>query len=158
MVRRMSYEIIEKNKSSSQLVVFGILNRGALFADALSTAIADAGGAEVARHNLDVSSYRDDVKRTVVVPSNGSNAGPDVTNKDVLLVDDVLHTGRTVRAALDAIVGLGRPRSIQLAVLIDRGHREYPVQPTYVGYEVPTKHQEHVEVVFDEGISVFVEE
>jgi pyrimidine operon attenuation protein/uracil phosphoribosyltransferase len=156
IVRRIGFEVIEKNKSATNLVVIGILNRGAIFADQLASTIGKIASVDMKAHHLDVSSYRDDTEREVVVPSNGTQK-LDVTDKDVLLVDDVLYTGRTVRAALDAIVGLGRPKSIQLATLIDRGHREYPIEPTYVGRTVPTKYGEHVEVVFDDDPGVFVE-
>lgn len=153
----MAYEIIEKNKGAESLVVFGILNRGAVFARILAEAVAAIAGTSIPIHDLDVSTYRDDVDGYT---STGSplNTDMDVSGKDVLLIDDVLYTGRTVRAALDAIVGLGRPASIQLAVLIDRGHREYPIQPTFVGKDVPTKYREHVEVEFEDGITVFVDE
>lgn len=158
MVRRMAYEIVEKNKGAENLVIFGILNRGAVFAEALLEALAPVADTTIPVFDLDVTSFRDDVDRDDenVSPSQASETN--LTGKDVLLVDDVLYTGRTVRAALDAIVAHGRPNSIQLAVLIDRGHREYPVKPTFVGHEVPTKYREHIEVVFDDGITVFVDE
>ena len=157
IVRRIGYEVIERNKSADNLVVIGILNRGAVFADQLAKTIEEISSTKLETHHLNVSAYRDDAKRDPVVPSNGFRK-LDVTEKDVLLVDDVLYTGRTVRAALDAIVGLGRPKSIQLAALIDRGHREYPIEPTFVGRTVPTKYGEHIEVIFDEPSGVYIED
>src|SRR5690606_3798238 len=108
-------------------------------------------------HELDVSPFRDD--RSQEVPSDDtSTIEADLTDKDVILTDDVLFTGRTARAALDAVIKYGRPRTIQLVVLIDRGHREYPIQPDFVGRLIQTKHRERVVVDVDEGFAVFVEE
>ena len=157
-VRRIAFEVIESNKSVENLVIVGILNRGARLASLIAVSISDISSVDVPVKNIDVSAYRDDNARTPKVPSNGSSGSLNVDGKDVLLVDDVLYTGRTVRAALDAIVDHGRPRSIQLAVLVDRGHREYPIEPTFVGRRVPTKYREHVEVVLDDNPSVYIEE
>lgn len=157
MIRRIAYEIIEKNKDADNLVIIGILKRGAHLADLLGAEVERISSTRVSVHHLDVSAFRDDASRDPVTLTTKSN-GIDVSDKDVVLVDDVLYTGRTVRAALDAIVGLGRPAAIQLAVLVDRGHREYPIEPTYAGRRVPTKYGEHVEVVLHEEPSVYLEE
>ncbi|NND71020.1 MAG: bifunctional pyr operon transcriptional regulator/uracil phosphoribosyltransferase PyrR [Rhodothermales bacterium] len=158
MVRRIAFEVIESNKSADNLIIVGILNRGARLARLIADSIGGISNLDVPVRNIDVSAYRDDSHRTAKVPANGSAGALDVTDKDVLLVDDVLYTGRTVRAALDAVVDLGRPKTIQLAVLVDRGHREFPIEPTFVGRRVQTKYREHVEVVLDGDPSVFVEE
>ena len=157
MVRRIAFEVIEKNKSAANLVIIGILNRGATLADQLAATIAQISDTPITAHHLNVSQYRDDTERDGAGVPYGLET-LDVTDKDVLLVDDVLYTGRTVRAALDAVVALGRPQSIQLSVLIDRGHREYPIEPTYVGRHVPTKYREHVEVSFEDAPGVYVQE
>ncbi len=153
---RLAYEIIEMNRGAENLVVFGVRNGGAAIAEALLVHINEREGSSHRVHTLDVTPFRDDQDWT---ESRGTfEPGIDVTDRDVILVDDVLFTGRTARAALDAIVRGGRPRSIQLVVLIDRGHREYPIQPNFVGRVVRTKHRERVEVEVEENFSVYVEE
>jgi pyrimidine operon attenuation protein / uracil phosphoribosyltransferase len=156
-MNRLAYEVIERNRGIESVRIFGILDRGAVLASSLAACINSAEGADVPVTTLDVTPFRDDL------PSDekmGDRTGEqiDVTDKDVILVDDVLFTGRTVRAALDAIISHGRPRSIQLAVLIDRGHREYPVQPDYFGRKIPTKYGERVVVSVDGPAAVFLEE
>ena len=150
IVVRLAYEILERNRGADNLVVLGIVSKG----EKIGRAIAD----EIARveksvpvHSLDVSAYRDDVSRDERGDADGML---DLTDRDVVLVDDVLFTGRTARAALDAIVAYGRPRSIQLVVLIDRGHREYPIHADYVGRAWPTKHRERIEVRSEPEMSV----
>ena len=138
---RMAHEIIERNKSAKSLTVIGIKTTGAILAHHLARRISEVGRMPISSIELDVTPFRDDQPYQ---PSTSSL--PDLTGRDVILVDDVLFTGRTVRAALDAVIRSGRPSSIQLLVLIDRGHREYPIQPDYVGRVMPTKHKEHVEV------------
>ncbi len=154
---RLAFEIIEVNRGAQNLIVFGIRNGGAAIAEALLTHINAREGCDHKVHTLDVTPFRDDQDWS---ESSGTPIEPgiDVTDRDVILVDDVLFTGRTARAALDAIIRGGRPRSIQLVVLIDRGHREYPIQPNFVGRVIKTKHRERVEVEVDEDFSVYVEE
>ncbi len=154
---RLAYEIVERNRGAERLEVFGIRRRGAMLAEALAAQIEAVDGRPLAVHALDVQPYRDDRDRTQPLPNPAAPLA-DVTDRAVILVDDVLFTGRTARAALDAIVRYGRPRSIQLVVLIDRGHREYPIQPDYVGRALPTKHKERVVVEAGEGFAVYVEE
>lgn len=140
-IDRMAHEIIERNKSADSLTIIGIKTTGAILARHLAERISEVGQIPIAAVDLDVTPFRDDQP---FQPSTSQL--PDLTGRDVILVDDVLFTGRTVRAALDAVIRSGRPASIQLLVLIDRGHREYPIQPDYVGRVMPTKHKEHVEV------------
>ena len=157
-LRRLAYEVVERNRGAEALEIFGIVRRGAALAEALAREIEATGAASVPVYPLDPRPYRDDRDRTTPTDAP-EDLGADVTDRAVVLVDDVLFTGRTVRAALDAIVHYGRPRSIQLVVLIDRGHhREYPIQPDYIGRRLPTKHKERVVVEPDEGFAVYVEE
>lgn len=152
IVTRMAYEVVERNHGADNLVVFGIERSGVPLSILLAGAIQEATGAGITAHPLDVSAYRDDQD------GNGASL-PDVdtTDCEVVLVDDVLFTGRTVRAALDAVVDLGRPRSIQLSILIDRGHREVPIQPDVVGRTIPTKHEERIDVDVTEPVVYLVE-
>ena len=142
MITRLAYQVVERNRGTSNLVVLGIQRRGKAVAERLAAAIS-AIGDPVEALPIDVSAFRDDVDRA---PASAPTESLDLGGRDVVLVDDVLFTGRTVRAALDTIVGMGRPSSIQLVVLVDRGHREYPIQPDFVGRVIPTKHRERVEV------------
>jgi len=145
MVRRMAYQVVERNAGSASLVVAGIAEKGVPMAEMLAEAIGAIENTVCPVCALDVTAYRDDQEAPPT--ADGPPAlSADVTAHDVLLVDDVLFTGRTARAAIDAVVRSGRPDSIQLAVLIDRGHREYPIQPDYVGRTIPTKHRERVVV------------
>ena len=153
---RLAYEVVERNRGDD-LEVFGIRRRGAVVAEALAAEIGAIGNRTLGVTPLDVRAYRDDRDRSAPL-DEPAPPSLDVTDRTVLLVDDVLFTGRTARAALDAVVHFGRPRSIQLAVLIDRGHREYPIQPDYVGRTLPTKHKERVVVDVDEGFAVYIEE
>ncbi|MBO6574883.1 MAG: bifunctional pyr operon transcriptional regulator/uracil phosphoribosyltransferase PyrR [Rhodothermales bacterium] len=154
MVRRLAFEILERNRGADNLTVLGILQRGDEVGRAIVSEIEARESTMVVYHALDVSAWRDDTSGDEV----RDVSGPDLTDRDVILVDDVLFTGRTVRAALDAVVSLGRPRSIQLTVLVDRGHREFPIQPDFVGRRIPTKHRERVEVTLGERPSVDVVE
>ncbi|MEM8601908.1 MAG: bifunctional pyr operon transcriptional regulator/uracil phosphoribosyltransferase PyrR [Bacteroidota bacterium] len=147
---RLAYEVIERNRGGDVLA-FGIRTRGTALARQLAAIIGDETGDDIPVTALDVQAYRDD--HTGDAPTDLS--GPDVTDRDVVLVDDVLFTGRTARAAIEAVLAHGRPRSIQLVVLVDRGHREYPIQPDFVGAVIPTKHTERV-VVEGEGDEVRV--
>lgn len=153
-VTRLAYEVRERNRGAERLMVFGLKTRGHALAAMLAGALEDVEGHGVPVHALDLTGYRDD---TDTVPPEPTAEAPDATGRDVLIVDDVLFTGRTVRAALDAVVAHGRPRSIQLAVLVDRGHREVPVQPDFVGRRIPTKHRERV-VVDTDTPAVYLEE
>ncbi len=136
---RIAHEIIERNKGVEDLVLVGIKTRGIPFAKRLAKKIYEIEGKEVPVLTLDITLYRDDLTEIDVNPVVGATEFEiDITDKIVVLVDDVLYTGRTVRAALDALVDKGRPKKVQLAVLIDRGHRELPIRPDFVGKNVPT--------------------
>lgn len=144
---RISHEIIEHNKSLSELVIVGLYTRGVPLARRISANIETFEQFKVPNGSLDISHYRDDLALLERKPTVKTTDIPvDIRNKSVVLVDDVLFTGRTVRAAMDALIDLGRPRSIQLAVLIDRGHREMPIRPDYVGRNIPTSLNEKIEV------------
>lgn len=147
---RIAHEIIEKNKGASSVVLVGIRKRGVHMAKRLAEKIKEIEKSEVPLGSLDVSFYRDDVT-TYLKPEVFQTDIPfDITDKDVVLVDDVLFTGRTTRAAMDAIIDFGRPASIQLAVMIDRGHRELPIRADYVGKNIPTAKNEDIQVNFKE--------
>ncbi|QIB28126.1 bifunctional pyr operon transcriptional regulator/uracil phosphoribosyltransferase PyrR [Caloranaerobacter azorensis] len=148
---RIAHEIIERNKGVEDLVLVGIKTRGIPFAKRLAKKIYEIEGKEVPVLTLDITLYRDDLTEIDVNPVVGATEFEiDITDKIVVLVDDVLYTGRTVRAALDALVDKGRPKKVQLAVLIDRGHRELPIRPDFVGKNVPTSKLEVVSVKFKE--------
>ena len=154
-LKRIAYEILEKNKNGKDLVLIGIKKRGVTLAKRLSSKIKEIGGIEIPIGALDINLYRDDLSEVASQPILRKTEVPfTVRGKKVILVDDVLYTGRTIRAALDAIIDLGRPRVIQLAVLLDRGHRELPIRADYVGKNVPTSKGELVEVKLmeDDGI------
>lgn len=156
-LRRLASEIVERNRGAENLEVFGVRRRGAQLADALAEQIEQAEGTPVRTMPLDVEPYRDD-RDDHPQPAQAADVEESLDGRDVILVDDVLFTGRTARAALDALVRRGRPRSIQFVVLIDRGHREYPIQPNYVGKVIPTKHKERVVVDADEAFAVYLDE
>ncbi len=160
ILNRIAYEIIERNKGASTLEIVGIKRKGSRIAADVARKIAAIEGVELRLNELDVSAYRDDRDNRDPGAAHEGSASDlgDMTGRDVILVDDVLFTGRTSRAALDAIMQYGRPRSIQLVALVDRGHREYPIQPDYVGKSIPTKHRERVEVDVDGDLSVFLVE
>lgn len=145
-IRRIAHEIIERNRGVDDVVLIGIHTRGVSLARALQTEIAGFEGAKVPVGELDVTAHRDDHPD----PRTPNHARTDIPfnleSKNVVLVDDVLYTGRTVRAAMDAIVDLGRPSKIELAILVDRGHRELPIRADYVGKNVPTAGTERVSV------------
>ena len=152
---RLAYEVVERNRGAVDLAVFGILKKGLPVAEALADHISPLAKAPVKVYPLDVADFRDDRP----MPAETAGGGDiDLTDKCVLLVDDVLYTGRTARAALDAIVRYGRPASIQLAVLVDRGHREVPIQPDYIGRAIQTKAKERVMVNVQGVFAVYVEE
>jgi pyrimidine operon attenuation protein / uracil phosphoribosyltransferase len=148
---RISHEIIEKNKGTDNLVLIGIQRRGVTLAKRISDHLSELGGSKIETGVLDITFYRDDLSLLSEHPIvNGTYIYFDITGKTVILVDDVLFTGRTVRAAIDALIDLGRPAMIQLAVLVDRGHRELPIRPDYVGKNIPTSRNEVIKVHVDE--------
>ncbi|MGE5595771.1 MAG: bifunctional pyr operon transcriptional regulator/uracil phosphoribosyltransferase PyrR [Hyphomicrobiales bacterium] len=137
-VRRLAHEIIENNRGTEGLVLVGLLSRGYPLAVRLATAIKEFEGASVPVGRLDIGLYRDDLAHGTSMPRVRPSEMPDVDGMTVVLVDDVLFTGRSIRAALDALVDFGRPKRVRLAVLVDRGHRELPIRPDFVGKNVPT--------------------
>lgn len=146
-ITRVSHEIIEKNKGVEEIVLVGIKTRGVPIANRICKKIEQIEGTKINTGELDITLYRDDLKKVDVDPVlNGSSIDFNINEKIVILVDDVLYTGRTVRSALDAIMDIGRPKAIQLAVLVDRGHRELPVRADYVGKNVPTSKHEIISV------------
>ncbi|HLG69820.1 MAG TPA: bifunctional pyr operon transcriptional regulator/uracil phosphoribosyltransferase PyrR [Chloroflexota bacterium] len=148
---RIAHEIIEHNRGVRNLVLVGMRTRGIPLAKRLAERLDEFEGTQVPVGELDITLYRDDIGIRAMQPLVGSTAIPvDVSGKVIVLVDDVLFTGRSVRAALDALIDYGRPRSIQLAVLVDRGHRELPIRPDYVGKNVPTSIEENVAVLLRE--------
>lgn len=149
---RISHEIIEKNGSVDNLCIIGIKTRGVPLAKRLAERICKIEQKEVDVGVLDITLYRDDLTYTndEMPVVNGSDVPFDISGKNVILVDDVIYTGRTARAALDAIIGFGRPASIQLAVFVDRGHRELPIRADYVGKNIPTSKSEIVHVAVNE--------
>lgn len=144
---RISHEIIEKNKGVKDVVLVGIRTRGVPLAERIASEIEKIEGTKIPVGILDITLYRDDLSTLAYQPVVHPTELPmDITDKTIVLVDDVLYTGRTIRAALDALIDMGRPKIIQLAVLIDRGHRELPIRADYVGKNVPTAGKEVVSV------------
>jgi len=151
VLTRIAHETWEKNRGMKNLVLIGIRRHGVSLANRLSLRLKDIAGISVPVGALDITLYRDDLSEIASQPVlKKTEISFAVKDKIIVLCDDVLYTGRTVRAALDAIIDLGRPLAIQLAVLIDRGHRELPIQATYVGKNIPTSKQESVEVFLEE--------
>jgi pyrimidine operon attenuation protein/uracil phosphoribosyltransferase len=150
-VIRIAHEILERNKGAGGVVLVGIAARGDDLARRLASEIERIEGAEVPVGVLDITFYRDDIGMRAEAPEvHETRISFDVTGRTVVLVDDVLFTGRTIRAAMDALVDFGRPRAVQLAVLVDRGHRELPIRADYVGKNVPTRVEELVRVQLEE--------
>jgi pyrimidine operon attenuation protein/uracil phosphoribosyltransferase len=148
---RLAHEVVEKSNGCDGMVLVGIKRRGVPLAQRLARLISNIEKCPVESGVLDIQFYRDDLSTADVRPIVTPGAiGCDIVGKDVVLCDDVLYTGRTIRAALDALFDHGRPRRVQLAVLIDRGHRELPIEATYVGKHVPTSSREIIEVKFQE--------
>ncbi len=143
MIKRITHEIIEKNNDLNDVIFVGIKRKGVFVCDKIVNNILEIENIEVSKEEIDITGYRDDKKEKII--SNKFTA--DINNKTVILFDDVLQTGRTVRCAMDALVDLGRPKKIQLAVLVDRGHRELPIRADYVGKNIPTSSSEVV--IFD---------
>jgi len=159
-ITRLAHEIIEKNPDAHELAIVGIHTRGAFLGERLHQLLCRAGGCRYAVGNLDITFYRDDVgarSATGVAPMTiapvvkGSELPFPVEGATIILVDDVLYTGRTIRAAIDALFDIGRPAGVQLAVLVDRGHRVLPFRPDYVGKNVPTAQRERIGVRFPES-------
>jgi pyrimidine operon attenuation protein/uracil phosphoribosyltransferase len=154
---RIAHEIVERNHGADDVVLAGLYTRGLAIARRLADAIARFEDVDVPVGALDVAFYRDDIGLRTVQPIGPTEFPVDVTGKVVVLVDDVLYTGRTVRAALDALTELGRPRAVQLAILVDRGHRELPIRPDFVGKNLPTRQGEDVRVCLVETDDVAVD-
>ena len=158
-LKRMAHEILERNKGAEHLVLMGIRTRGIPLAERLAGHLKEIEGTAVPTGSLDVTLYRDDYARTGPLPLGQTTFPADIDGKVVILVDDVLYTGRTIRAAMDAVMDYGRPRAIQLAVLVDRGHRELPIRADYVGKNLPTSADQDVRVRLasidgDDGVTV----
>ena len=148
---RLAHEIIEKNSDLDNLAIIGIRTRGDIIAKRIHSIIKDISKVDVETGTLDVTFYRDDFKTNLGSPKVGpSEILFNIDKRNIILVDDVLYTGRTIRAAMDEIFSLGRPKKIQLAVLIDRGHRELPIKSNYVGKNYPTSFNEHIHVYLNE--------
>jgi pyrimidine operon attenuation protein/uracil phosphoribosyltransferase len=149
-VARLAHEVVERNQGVDSVVLVGLRTRGLPLARRLQQRILEFEGVEVPLGELDITLYRDDVHQRAPRALSPTSIPVDISDKTVVLVDDVLYTGRTIRAALDALIDLGRPRAIQLVCLIDRGHRELPIRPDYVGKNVPTSRHEKVAVRLEE--------
>ena len=147
---RIANEIIERNKGIKDIILVGIKTRGCPFAERLAGKIEEIEGEKIPVFSLDITLYRDDLTEIREYPMVNDEFDADIRGKTIILVDDVIYTGRTVRAALDALVVKGRPSRIQLAALVDRGHRELPIRADYVGKNVPTSKSENVKVNFRE--------
>ena len=148
---RISHEILERNSGSDNLVILGIPTRGAHLANRIAIQISQIESREVASGTLDVTLHRDDLRTRAPKPLMPTSIPTDgIEGKDVILVDDVLYSGRTIRAALDALGQIGRPRTVQLAVLVDRGHRELPIRADFVGKNLPTNANQNVKVFLAE--------
>ncbi len=143
---RIAHEIIERNEGAQGVVLVGVLRRGVPIAERLAAKITEIEGVRPPIGKLDISFYRDDYARQIMPVLHATDIMFPIDGADVVLVDDVLYTGRTVRAALDALMDLGRPKTVQLAVMVDRGHRELPIRADYVGKNVPSSHTEDVRV------------
>lgn len=146
-LRRMSFEVLERNKGCENLCLVGIRRRGVPLAQMMAENILQSEGERIPTGELDIGLYRDDIDpRTAEASVKSIDLGFEVAGKHIVLVDDVLYTGRTVRAAIDALISLGRPASVQLAILCDRGHRELPIRADYIGKNIPTAKQDRVVV------------
>ena len=147
---RISHEILERNKGTSDLMMVGIYTRGVTIAERLAANIERFEGVKVPVSSLDISLYRDDLQQRIVPPIKPTTMTTDINEMKIILVDDVLFTGRSIRASMDGLRDFGRPREIQLAVLVDRGHRELPLRADYVGKNIPTSLDEQVRVRLNE--------
>jgi pyrimidine operon attenuation protein/uracil phosphoribosyltransferase len=152
IIRRMAIEIVERNRGTDDLLIIGIRTRGVPIAERIAAQIEEMEGTSVPIGVLDITLYRDDLTTIAPQPVVRPTKFPEpIDDKVVVLVDDVLYTGRTVRAALDALIDFGRPKSVQLAVLIDRGHRELPIHADFIGREVPTDRSEVIKVMLEDS-------
>ena len=150
-ITRIAHEVLEKNKGARDLVIVGIRTRGVFIAERLAVKIKEIEGEAIPVGIIDITLYRDDIKSDISKHIVKKTEIPfSITDKKVILVDDVLYTGRSIRAAIDGLIDLGRPANIQLAVLIDRGHRELPIRADFVGKNIPTSHNESVKVMLKE--------
>ena len=150
-VSRMAHEILERNKDTGNLIIVGIQTRGYYFAQRLSQKIKEIIGEDLPLGALDTTLYRDDTSSGIKNPIvKKTDISFDIQDKKIILVDEVIFTGRTIRSALDALIDFGRPKCIQLAVMVDRGHRELPIKPDYIGKNVPTSLGERIIVRFAE--------
>ena len=147
---RIAHEILEQNKGAGKLCLIGIVTRGDYLAEELAKRIEEIEGVKVPVGRLDISFYRDDFATYLSPEVLSTDIMFDIDGLDIVLVDDVLYTGRTIRAALDALMDIGRPRSVQLAVLVDRGHRELPIRADFVGKNVPSSKEENVRLFLEE--------
>ena len=151
LLTRISHEILEKNKGSDNLVLMGMKTRGEFLAKRIHEKIRQIDNVDLPLGVLDVTLYRDDFRTSLKQPQvSVSNITFDINDKDVILIDDVLYTGRTVRAALNALMDFGRPSSIQLFILVDRGHRELPIRADYVGKNIPTSLNQEIKLKMEE--------
>jgi pyrimidine operon attenuation protein / uracil phosphoribosyltransferase len=150
VIKRIAHEIVEKNKGSGNIVFIGIQKRGIPVAQRLADNIGKLEGSEIKVGKLDITFYRDDISKKTKPSVEITDIPFEIDNRDIILVDDVLYTGRTIRAAMDALMDLGRPKTIQLVVLIDRGHRELPIRADYVGKNIPTALNEYISVELSE--------
>ncbi len=151
IITRIAHEIIEKNKGSKNLALLGMRTRGEFISKRIHDKIMEIEGRKIPLGILDVTLYRDDFRKKLKQPTvSVSRIDFDINEKDIILIDDVLYTGRTVRAALSAIMEFGRPSTVQLCVLVDRGHRELPISADYVGKNIPTSLNEEVKVKLSE--------
>jgi len=150
-VTRLSHEILERNDNADEIVLIGIHNRGVPLAGRIQAKIKNIIGIELSLGSLDITFHRDDYRERLVIPQvEGTDIPFSLDGKTVILIDDVLYTGRTIRAALDELNSFGRASKVQLAVLVDRGHRELPIKADFVGKNIPTHEGEHVNVTFTE--------
>lgn len=147
---RMAHQILEKNKGANGIALVGIVTRGDLIAKRLVSKIKDIEGVDVPLGKLDISFYRDDFAIHLSPEVHSTQIPFNIDGRDIVLVDDVLYTGRTIRAALDALMDIGRPHSVQLAVLVDRGHRQLPIRADFVGKNVPSAADENVRLFLEE--------
>lgn len=160
---RISHEIIERNKGVEEIVLLGVKRRGVPLAERIEKEINNIEGIKVPVGCIDISCYRDDVEKSrEIIKVKDTDFGVEIKDKIVIIVDDVLYTCRTVRAAMDAIIDVGRPKAIQLAVLIDRGHKELPIRADYVGKNIPTSKEEMIavkirEIDNEESVNIYIE-
>lgn len=150
-LHRIAHEIVERNRGVEDLVLIGVVSKGDVLAQRLAEILTRLEKSAVAYGRLDVTQHRDDLHLRPAEVHRPASEVPEIDGKVVILVDDVIHHGRTARAAMDALMDFGRPRAIQLAVLVDRGHRELPIRPDYVGKNVPTSDAERIEVLVSEA-------